>query len=137
MKLFRRIAAIAVAMTMAVSMMAVSASANSANDYNEYVKVSGTTNLGTRSGSAYTKATNLTTIVRYMVAQVNIYNDKDVYQTQAYKFANAGYNGTVTSGDAADVAADCYYAICSGVLYHSQDTTQGGQFPGISIRVNF
>ena len=118
-------------------MMAVSASANSASDYNEYVKAIGTTNLGTKSGSAFTKATNRTTIVRYMAAQVNIYNDKDVYQTQAYKFANAGYNGNVTSGDASDVEEDCYYATCSGVLYHNQDTTQGGQFPGLSFRVNF
>lgn len=142
MKLKRRIAAIAVAMTMAVSSMVMTACAETKSGVNGQIIVSGTTtHTSTADGIIYGvasgKVTNITSNTRYIAAQIDIYNRYNVYQTQSYKFGNASNKQYILSGSARDYDADCAYAVSKGVIYRNAGTTQGGEDSHYSVRVDF
>ncbi len=144
MKFKKRITAVAVAIIMAVSTMALTASAKatSRTESTNYLSLQGITTYGKTAdgiiyGYATSKVTNKTHITRYACSQADIYDHQSAYVTQSYRSGNVGYGQTLDSNTAKAVEEDCDYAKVSGVLYNGQETTMGGQYDSHSFLVNF
>lgn len=153
MKVTKKLAAIGAAMIMAISTFSFTASANenggnsvqwlpnSGSAENDDVSITGNTTFTTISGALYGQgtavATNKTTSTRYTAAQVDIYDIYGVRQDQAYRFADAGHNGTVSSGAATAPSANCRYIKATGVVYNSPGTVSGGEYNNEDVTVYF
>lgn len=153
MRVTKKLAAIGAAMIMAISTVSFTASANenggnsvqwrpdSGSDENADVLITGHTTFTTITAALYGEGTavaaNKTTVTRYTKAQVDVYNGNKVRQNQAYRFADAGHNGTVSSGAATATYNNSDYITATGVVYNSTGTTSGGEYSSKDVDVIF
>lgn len=130
MKLKRRIAAIAVAMTMAVSSMIINASAaENATDYppsdqTQYVQVRIYPTLKNNIAETYTIATNLTGSGKYMLSQanINIMKYENIINVATDRVAKQVYNSGTTTNVSSGIVSltynSLYYAYGSVAIHN-------------------
>lgn len=137
-----RIAAITAAMVMAVSTMAVNASAATQTIPNNYMSLTGVTgtNYGYPPSVEYATATatttNKTTTIRYSDAIAYIYTSEGEKIGYGYNANSLRQNASVTSNKASAAKSSSSYAVLKGLMRETSYPASNG-FSELQLRMYY